>query len=50
MSIRDALRKAKKNLNARVENALGHGAAINPSAVRRDILNLVESKIGRAHV
>ena len=45
MSIRDALLKAKQNINARVENALGHGAAISPLAVRKDILEQVESKI-----
>jgi hypothetical protein len=44
MSIRDALLKAKQNLNERVENAFGHGEAISPLAVRRDILNQVESK------
>ena len=44
MSIKDALLKAKQNLNERVENALGHGEAISPLAVRRDILNQVESK------
>jgi hypothetical protein len=44
MSIRDALLKAKQNINERVENALGHGEAISPLAVRRDILNQVESK------
>ena len=44
MSIKDALLKAKQNINERVENALGHGEAINPLAVRRDILNQVESK------
>jgi hypothetical protein len=45
MSIKDALLKAKQTLNERVENALGHGEAISPMAVRRDILNQVESKI-----
>ena len=45
MSIWDALLKAKQNINARVENALGHGTAISPSTVRRDILDQVESKI-----
>jgi hypothetical protein len=44
MSIRDALLKAKQNIGERVENALGHGEALSPLAVRRDILNQVESK------
>jgi hypothetical protein len=44
MSIKDALLKAKQTINERVENALGHGEAINPLAVRRDVLNQLEAK------
>ncbi len=45
MSIKETLLKAKKNVRSRVENVLGRGTEMEPSAVRQEILNQIESRI-----
>ncbi len=45
MGIMETLLKAKKNMRSRVENALGREPVLEPSAVRREILDQVRSRI-----
>ena len=45
MSIRDTLLKATMNVRTRVDNALGRGTAMDPVAVRQEILDQIQSRI-----
>jgi hypothetical protein len=45
MSIKDALQKATQNVRTRFESAVGRERALEPSTIRQEILDRIESRI-----